>query len=151
MSSVTLVDPEETLKVPVLEVITKCSLFQKNQTLTATPSRVKSSVTLPHFRVFVSALEGKEVKITDTNFTGLQRWCEEFGFSEFAAKLSKFSQPSKDSQGRQLGSRLAGVRSGLFTEPFQFIANGILVESSVAEAAALFAAVREQLSVDGCV
>jgi hypothetical protein len=51
---------------------------------------VKSSVTLSHFREFVSVLEGKEVEITDTNFTGLQRLCEEFGFSEFAAKLSEF-------------------------------------------------------------
>jgi hypothetical protein len=36
------------------------------------------------------------------------------------------------------------------SESFQFIANGILVESDAAEAAALFPAVREQLSVDGC-
>jgi hypothetical protein len=150
MSSVTLVHPEETLKVPVLQAINKCSLFQKNQTLAATPYRIKSLVTLPDFREFVSALEGKEVEITDTNFPGLQRLCEEFGFSEFAAKLSKFSEPSKASQGRQLGSPLARVRSALLTEPFQFLANGVLIESSVAEAAALFAAVREQLLVDGC-
>jgi hypothetical protein len=87
---VTLVHPEETLKVPVLQAITKCSLFQKNQTLSAAPYRIKSPVTLPHFREFVSALEGNAVEITDTNFTGLQRLCEEFGFSDFAAKLSEF-------------------------------------------------------------
>jgi hypothetical protein len=90
MSSVTLVHPAETLKVPVLEAINKCSLFQKNQTLSAAPYRIKSPVTLPHFREFVSALEGKEVEITDANFTGLQRLSEEFGFSECAAKLSEF-------------------------------------------------------------
>jgi hypothetical protein len=90
MSSVALVHPEETLKVSVLQAITKCSLFQKNMTLAAAPSQVKSSVTLPHFREFVSALEGKEVEITDTSFRELQRSCEEFGFREFAAKLSEF-------------------------------------------------------------
>jgi hypothetical protein len=37
MSSVTLVHPEETLKVPVLQATNKCSLFQKNPTLSATP------------------------------------------------------------------------------------------------------------------
>jgi hypothetical protein len=62
-------------------------------------------VTLPHFREFVSPLEGKEVEITDTNFAGLQRLCEEFGFSEFAAKLSEFRpstgfQEAADARGR---------------------------------------------------
>jgi hypothetical protein len=90
MDSVTLVHPEETLKVPVLQAINKCRLFQKNLTLAAAPHRIKSSVTLSHFREFVSVLEGKVVDITDTNFTGLQRLCEEFGFLEFAAKLSEF-------------------------------------------------------------
>jgi hypothetical protein len=90
MSSVTLVHPEETLKVPVLQSINKCSLFQKNQTLAATPYRIKSSVTLSHFREFVSILEGKELEIKNTNFIRLQRLCEEFGFSDFAATLSQF-------------------------------------------------------------
>jgi hypothetical protein len=54
----------------------------------------------------VSALEGKEVKFTDTNFTGLQRLCEEFSFSEFAAKLSKFRrsmgfQETEDADARE--------------------------------------------------
>jgi hypothetical protein len=87
---VTLVHPEETLKVPHLQAINKCSLFQSNPVLAATPYRVKSSVTLSHFREFVSALEGKEVEITDTNFTWLQRLYKKFDFSEFAAKLSEF-------------------------------------------------------------
>jgi hypothetical protein len=90
MDFVTLVHPEETLKVPGLQAITKCSLFQKNLTLSAAPYRVKSPVTLSDFREFVSALEGKEVEITDTNFPGLQRLCEEFGFWAFAVKLSEF-------------------------------------------------------------
>jgi hypothetical protein len=63
-----------------------------------------------------------------------------------------FFQSSKDSQGRQLGSPspLAGVRNALSSESFQFIANGAVIESFVKEAFALFPAVREQLSVDGC-
>jgi hypothetical protein len=150
MSSVTLVHPEEMLTVSAVQAATKCRLFQKNPTLLISPYRIQSPVSLSLFREFVSALEGNTVNLTDTNFTGLQRLCEEFGFDECAAKLSKFSQPSKDSQGRQLGSPLAGLRSALLNESFQFIANGITIKSSVAEAAALFPAVREQLSVDGC-
>jgi hypothetical protein len=42
------------------------------------------------FREFVSALEGKAVKITDTNLTGLSRLCEECGFSEVGPKPSEF-------------------------------------------------------------
>jgi hypothetical protein len=131
MASAMLVHPEETLAVPVLQAITKCSLFQKNLTLVAAPYRVQTPVTLSNFRESVSALEGKTIKVTATHLAELEQLCEEFGFSEFAAKLSKFSQPSKDSQGRQLGSPLAGVGSALLRESFQFVANGIIVESSV--------------------
>jgi hypothetical protein len=102
---VTLVHPEETLKVPVLQAITKCSLFQKNLTLATAPYRIKSSVTLPDFREFVSALEGKEVEITDTNFAGLQRLCEEFGFSDFAAKLSEFRPSTGFQEAADAGAR----------------------------------------------
>jgi hypothetical protein len=35
-------------------------------------------------------LEGNAVKITDTNLTGLEVLCDEFGFTEFAGKLSEF-------------------------------------------------------------
>jgi hypothetical protein len=40
-------------------------------------------------------LEGNAINITDTNFTELDRLCEEFGFTELAAKLSEF-RPSMD-------------------------------------------------------
>jgi predicted RNase H-like nuclease (RuvC/YqgF family) len=40
-------------------------------------------------------LAGKAIKITDTNYTELKQLCDEFGFSELAATLSKF-RPSMD-------------------------------------------------------
>jgi FtsZ-binding cell division protein ZapB len=40
-------------------------------------------------------LDGNAINITDTNFTELLRLCEEFAFSELAAKLSEFC-PSID-------------------------------------------------------
>jgi hypothetical protein len=89
-SSLRLVHRQVTLEVPGVRAITKCYLFQRDVTLAAAPYRVKSSVTLSVFREFVSALEGKDVKITDANFAGLQQLCEEFGFSDFSAKLSEF-------------------------------------------------------------
>jgi hypothetical protein len=95
MSSVTLLHPEETFQIPTLQVINKCHLFQNNPTLLVSPYRVQSLVSLSIFREFLSALEGNAINITDTNFPELQRLCDEFGFSELAAKLSEF-RPSMD-------------------------------------------------------
>jgi hypothetical protein len=90
MSSVTLLHPQETFKIPALRATTKFSLFQNNPTLLVSPYRVQSSVSLSVFREFLSALEGNAINITDTNFTELDRLCNSFGFSELAAKLSEF-------------------------------------------------------------
>jgi hypothetical protein len=98
MASVTLVHSEETLTVPAVQMLAKCSQFQKNTTLLDAPYQVQSSVTLPIFREFASELEGNAVTVTDTNFAGLRRLCEEFGFGEFAVKLSNF-QPSQGLNG----------------------------------------------------
>jgi hypothetical protein len=92
--SVTLIHPEDKFTTPIVQAITKFNLFQSNPTLLATPYPLKSSVTLSIFREFVSAFEGNAVKITNTNFAGLQQLCEEFGFHEFAAKLSEFEYPN---------------------------------------------------------
>jgi hypothetical protein len=96
MALVTLLHPEQTVKIPTLQVMTKCSLFQNNPTLLTSPYRIQSSVTLSIFREFLSALEGNAINITDTNFTELDRLCTEFDFIELAAKLSEF-RPSMDS------------------------------------------------------
>jgi hypothetical protein len=90
MASVTLIHPEKTFTVPVVQATNKCSLFQHTPTLLTSPYRVQSSVTLSDFQDFLSALKGNAIKITDTNLTGLERLCGEFGFSEFAGKLSEF-------------------------------------------------------------
>jgi hypothetical protein len=90
MTSVTLLHPEESFKIPPLQVINKCSLFQNNPTLLGSPYRIQSPVSLSIFREFLSALEGNAINITNTNFTELDRLSKEFGFSELAAKLSEF-------------------------------------------------------------
>jgi predicted RNase H-like nuclease (RuvC/YqgF family) len=78
MASVTLIHPEQTVTVPVVQAINKCSLFQNNPALLVAPYQVASSVNLSIFREFVSELEGKTVKITGASFTGLQRLCKGF-------------------------------------------------------------------------
>jgi hypothetical protein len=130
MASVTLVHPEDTLTVPVQHAIKKRSLFQNNPALTVTPYQVQSSLSLSLsiFQEFVAALERDAVKITDTNFTELSQLCEELGFAEFAAKLSKFHQRWEDSQEQQIGNPLSGMRSALLYESFQFVVNGAVIE-----------------------
>jgi hypothetical protein len=150
MDSITLIHPEETFTVPTLQTITKCSLFQNNPALLTAPYRVKSSVFLSIFREFVSELEGKTVNITETNLSELQLLCKEFGFDEFSTKLSKFFEFSNYSERRQLGNPFVGMRSISLKESIEFIVNGTKIELEIAEAAALFPAIREQLSVDGC-
>jgi hypothetical protein len=79
----------------------------------ASPYRVQSSVTLSVFQDFLSALEVKEVKITETNLTGLERFCGEFGFAEFAGKLSEFrpSTSLKESEDADARGRMAAPLS----------------------------------------
>jgi hypothetical protein len=95
MASVTLLHPEETFTIPALQAMMKCSLFQNRPILLASPYRIQSSVSLSTFREFLSALKGNAINITDTNYTELDRLCNEFGFTEVAAKLSEF-RPSID-------------------------------------------------------
>jgi hypothetical protein len=142
MTSVTLIHPEDSLTIPVHQAISKCSLFQNNPTLTISPYRVQSSVSLSIFREFISALEGKSVKITAMNFGGLNQLCEEFGFTEFSSKLCRFFEGSEDSEKGQMGSLLTRIRSAHLKESFQFIINGSVIESEVAETAALFGKLR---------
>jgi hypothetical protein len=150
MASVFLVHPEETLTVPISQAITKCSLFRNDLTLTSAPYFVQSPISLSIFRDFVSALEDKTINITSTNFRGLQQLSDEFGFHKFATQLSTFCYSSLNFQSEQIGSPLSRMRTSLLTESFQFLTNNSVIESDLSEAAALFPAVREQLSVDGC-
>jgi hypothetical protein len=89
---VTLVHPEETLQVRTHRLIRKCDLFANDPGLAAVPYHLKSRVSLRDFYKFVSALEGTQVKIRNSNFKALSQLCEEFGFRDLAAQLSQFRE-----------------------------------------------------------
>jgi hypothetical protein len=112
MASVTLLHPKETFTIPTLQAMTKCSLFQNNPTLLVSPYRILSPVSLSIFREFISALKGNAIKITNTNFTELHRLCDEFGFSELAAKLSEFrpSMDFKEAEDADARGRIAALK-----------------------------------------
>jgi hypothetical protein len=149
MTSVTLLHPKETFKIPVLQVINKCSLFQNNPSLLGSPYRVQSSISLSIFREFLSALKGNSITITDTNLTELHQLCEEFGFSELSVKLSKFSDERKNSLIGQIKNSLSGVQNSQLSDSICFIVNRSKIEIEIAESL-IFPLIREQLSVDGC-
>jgi hypothetical protein len=150
MNSVTLVHPEETLIVSALEAMPQCSLFEENPILTTFPYRVQSAVSLSIFREFVKELEGTPIKVTGESLRELQRLCEEFGFDKFSTKLSKVFEYSICSEGGHLQNAFAGMRNGFWSEPIEFVVNETVIDIEIAEVAALFPSVREQLSVDGC-
>jgi hypothetical protein len=78
MALVTLLHPEGTFTIPILQAISKCRLFEKDTTLLVSPYRVQSLISLSIFREFISTLEGKAIKITDTNYTELKRSIQNF-------------------------------------------------------------------------
>jgi hypothetical protein len=85
MTSVTLVHPEDKAAIPIHQAINTCSLFGNNPTLTISPYRVQSPVSLSIFKEFVTALEGTTMTIRPRNLIGLEELCKEFGFSEFSS------------------------------------------------------------------
>ena len=58
----------------------KCALFKDSP---VSPYTATSAISIEVFREFVSALEDKELSITNANFPYLSLLCEEFGFSAF--------------------------------------------------------------------
>jgi archaellum component FlaC len=89
-SSVLLVHPAAQSSIPIRQAMAKCRLFERNPGLIVSPYTVRSSVPVATFHQFVSALEGLPVDITSANFAALFQLSDEFGFEDFAAKLSDF-------------------------------------------------------------
>jgi hypothetical protein len=150
MTSVTLVHPEDSATIAIDHATTKCTLFQNNPHLTTYPYLVQSPVSLSIFREFITALKGTRINITALNLRGLELLCEEFGFSQFSAMLSRFRAPLEAPPAPQIDRLLDVLRRALLSESFMFLGNGFEIESEVSEAAGLFPAIREQLLVDSC-
>jgi hypothetical protein len=58
---------------------------------------VHSSVSAEVFRLFLSAVKGEVIEITNANIKGLSAVCDEFGFGSFSQQLRAF----KDSPAHQ--------------------------------------------------
>jgi hypothetical protein len=89
MVVVELVHSGVIFKVTAQRLVTHCSLFSSDPSLTLAPYAVRSSVSLPLFRDFVAALEDGPLTIGNENVRGLSLLCAEFGFLSLAAKVSE--------------------------------------------------------------
>jgi hypothetical protein len=113
MASITLVHPEEQRQLPALQAINKCTLFQNNVALLASPYVIRSSVPLTVFRQFVSSLEGHSVEITASNFHFLSQLSNEFGFQTLTVQLLAFQPPVDASVDPQALARIAVLEEQL--------------------------------------
>jgi hypothetical protein len=90
MAFVTLVHANEERQIPIRQAIIKCILFEQQPALTGAPYRLRSVVPVAIFRLFIAALEGNEIEITDANFIDLSQLSDEFGFADLRVSLNSF-------------------------------------------------------------
>jgi hypothetical protein len=90
MANVTLLLGNARRAVAGVHLVTNCTLFRNNLALAASPYRVNSSVALKVFRLFLEAVECKEIQITKQNVADLSQLCTEFGFESLSRKISAF-------------------------------------------------------------
>jgi hypothetical protein len=141
--TVDLVHPHQILKVAGGVLTRKCTLFLDDPALAASPYSVRAPVSVADFCLFVSALEGKDVDVTNDNVRGLSLLCDEFGFQSLSERLSSFRQSAdfnevvvvEDSEARL---RLSALEERLLQRDDEFEA---LRQEQKSTAASLTAAV----------
>jgi septal ring factor EnvC (AmiA/AmiB activator) len=111
MALVELVHTQSSQQVSIVPLINKCDLFKNNASLTISPYRVQSAVSLEDFQAFVSALEDKSINIKDRNFPGLSQLSDEFGFQALSMKLSahRRSLGLSDAQTAEVRSHISAL------------------------------------------
>jgi len=81
---------ERAFEVSRRSLFGNCELFIDRPDLALQPYRVQSRVSSSEFGIFLGALEGREIEITDENATFLKSLCDEFRFSAFQEKIAAF-------------------------------------------------------------
>jgi hypothetical protein len=73
-----------------LPLVSNCTLFGNNLALAASPYRVNPSVALDFLRLFLEAVESKEIEIAKQNLSDLSQLCTEFGFDSLSRRFRLF-------------------------------------------------------------
>jgi uncharacterized coiled-coil protein SlyX len=87
-ATVTLLLGQTSMSVPIAPLFTNCTLFRTNMSLTNSPYRVKSTVTLGVLGLFIDAIEGRSIDITNESVCGLSILSDEFGFLSLSSRIS---------------------------------------------------------------
>jgi hypothetical protein len=159
MATVALALDERAIRVASLGLKQNCDLFASG----AAPSRycVQSDVTLDLFSLFLEAVSGKDIQITNENVSDLSQLCKEFGFRNLSSKLSDIRDSASlplVSAGtlsevpvcRSVSGPVSALRSAIPCCTFLFLINGRHMASDLVEAVILSPAVHEQLLIDSC-
>jgi hypothetical protein len=75
-----------TFQVPRLRLMETCQKFKDDPTLLTAPYRVSSAVSLDSFRLFVDAIGGANIEISNSTVRDLLLLSREFGFAQVAAQ-----------------------------------------------------------------
>jgi hypothetical protein len=78
----------EPFNVPTVPLFNNCTIFQTTPALLARPYEVESRVSVDSFRMFVSAIGGSGLDITDGNVRDLALLSHEFQFAALSAAVA---------------------------------------------------------------
>jgi hypothetical protein len=87
---VDLIFGQTQFSVKKVTLMMACEQFEEHPSLLKSSYLVQFSVPISLFQQFVDELQGKEIEITASNYSGFCQLCEEFGYSSLSAQLSVF-------------------------------------------------------------
>jgi predicted nucleic acid-binding protein len=98
----------QTFSVPMLQLITHCSIFQTTPALLAKPYDVQSRVSIDSFGVFVGVIGGTNPAITPDNVTDLGLLADEFKFAALSTAVADWraAHPLQDADTRLVAAAL---------------------------------------------
>jgi hypothetical protein len=88
MATVTLVVGEAAFPVSRQSLRQACDLFASGSA--PSPYRVQSPIPFSIFSLFLEAVNGRDIQITNEKVSDLSQLCDEFGFRSLFSKLSAF-------------------------------------------------------------
>jgi hypothetical protein len=79
-----------TFSVGTRLLVLNCNLFESNPGLLGAPYLLRSRVSTSSFQLFLSALDGESITISESNQSDLTDLCDEFGYSGLSDQLAAF-------------------------------------------------------------
>jgi uncharacterized coiled-coil protein SlyX len=149
----TLILDGEAFSLPNSIITKNCKLFTTDPTLLDSPYHVKSRVRLDVFRLFLEAVKGTSVTITNQNVSELSQLCSEFGFSALANEISTFLASPDFKDVHSANARISALEERTLCHEFQLEALERMVHSQIPNqeqtAQALTAALARLSQVEG--